>query len=292
MGFEQILENASLVKCLKKLPHVRQKERWDCGIACIEMILGGTKKNIDRNEILDSISTQSIWTIDLALCLHEIGVHIIFLTNTVGPSTSYRLLDFYSKQLEQDSIRVNKRFIEAESTNLVIRKASVDICYMSELLSRDACVIIILLNRLLLPHHTSIGYSSLLWLIRGSTSYRGHYLILVGYCPENDAFVARDPAVADDFVFLPSHTLDFARKSFGTDEDLIVVDLSGEGIQLAEIRPNKGKFEWGDYFTKQNIIRYAKEATILIKDSIQQFLTNFGKCSTSIKEQFKTKSVQ
>ena len=57
--------------------------------------------------------------------------------------------------------------------------------------------------------------------------YVGHYIVLVGYDAVSDSFKLLDPArPSTEPLLVPSATLNTARTSHGTDEDLIVIPLS------------------------------------------------------------------
>lgn len=63
------------------------------------------------------------------------------------------------------------------------------------------------------------------WARRG---YLGHYVVLSGYDPSTRTFSVRDPAGgAGDAVAVPGAALDAARWAWGTDEDLLLVELAG-----------------------------------------------------------------
>lgn len=53
----------------------------------------------------------------------------------------------------------------------------------------------------------------------------GHYILLVGYDPEDDLFYYRDPGYEDDLCCMDSFTLEQARSHAGTDHDSIIVRL-------------------------------------------------------------------
>ncbi len=55
------------------------------------------------------------------------------------------------------------------------------------------------------------------------TPHAGHYLVLCGYDVASDTFSVKDPAADLPTVSLPSSVLEAARKTFGTDEDIILV---------------------------------------------------------------------
>lgn len=72
------------------------------------------------------------------------------------------------------------------------------------------------------------------------SAYCGHYLLLVGWSEADGVFIARDPALpssagapgdgsssdAHVFIALTPDALDRARRSYGTDEDVLVIDLA------------------------------------------------------------------
>ena len=62
------------------LPHVKQLAGWDCGVACLQMVLGllatavpGSTPAPSREQIMARIGTsvKSVWTIDLAMALES-----------------------------------------------------------------------------------------------------------------------------------------------------------------------------------------------------------------------------
>lgn len=70
------------------------------------------------------------------------------------------------------------------------------------------------------------------------SAYCGHYILLVGWSEADGVFIARDPALptfpgggsrdpnAHVCIALTPEALDMARRSYGTDEDVLVVDLA------------------------------------------------------------------
>ena len=55
-------------------PHVSQCSNWDCGVACVQMVLRGLSREGERSSLLAALGTRSVWTIDLAMLLHRFGV--------------------------------------------------------------------------------------------------------------------------------------------------------------------------------------------------------------------------
>src|SRR5690606_24670834 len=54
----------------------------------------------------------------------------------------------------------------------------------------------------------------------------GHYILLVGYDPEQDIFTYRDPGTDTELCYIEGGELEKARNSLGTDHDVIVVRTS------------------------------------------------------------------
>lgn len=59
---------------------------------------------------------------------------------------------------------------------------------------------------------------------RGSgEEYTGHYVLIVGFDASTGEFLVRDPATPVSELRVSAAALDLARRSFGTDEDLLIV---------------------------------------------------------------------
>lgn len=59
----------------------------------------------------------------------------------------------------------------------------------------------------------------------GSAAYTGHYVVICGYDAQSDEFEIRDPASSRKSDRISSKCLEEARKSYGTDEDILLVSL-------------------------------------------------------------------
>lgn len=70
---------------VRVVPFVPQRSYWDCGLACIEMVLQFLNRKHCSFEVLrEKIATESIWTIDLAYLLKNFEVEFIFATTSFG----------------------------------------------------------------------------------------------------------------------------------------------------------------------------------------------------------------
>ena len=61
------LSSSSNESAVVKVPHVRQKQTWDCGIACLQMVLNvlDTSRTYSHDELLhgSKLDGQSVWSI-------------------------------------------------------------------------------------------------------------------------------------------------------------------------------------------------------------------------------------
>lgn len=58
----------------RQFPHVQQRDSWDCGIACVLMVISGIcGRRYSYRHLQQLLDTKSVWTIDLALLLRRFG---------------------------------------------------------------------------------------------------------------------------------------------------------------------------------------------------------------------------
>ena len=74
------------------------------------------------------------------------------------------------------------------------------------------------------------------------SGYTGHYVLVCGYDGGRGDFVVRDPASSRHTLYVPAAAFEEARKSFGTDEDLLLVSVralapGAEAVALAQMPP-------------------------------------------------------
>ena len=74
------------------------------------------------------------------------------------------------------------------------------------------------------------------------SGYTGHYVLVCGYDGGRGDFIVRDPASSRHTLYVPAASFEDARKSFGTDEDLLLVTVralepGAEAAVLAGLPP-------------------------------------------------------
>ena len=111
---------------LTNIPHIKQQYDWDCGLACVRMVLKrALPMTADRN--FEDLCKQlgfgtNVWTIDLANILTYLKVNYAFYTETLGVDMSYRSSSFYEESFEVDELRVKQLFSCAEELDIKVKK--------------------------------------------------------------------------------------------------------------------------------------------------------------------------
>ncbi|XP_073009737.1 guanylyl cyclase 1 [Typha latifolia] len=218
------------------VPHVRQLFHWDCGLACVLMVL--RTLGIDRYDIHDLeklCCTTSIWTVDLAYLLHKFSVNFSFFTVTVGVNPNYSAETFYREQLQDDIVRVDELFAKALQAGISIQSRSIRAEDIAVLLLSGHCIAVALVDKTKLSR-SWVNDIDATECCSGWSDYMGHYVVICGYDADTCEFEIRDPAISRKHERVSMECLDEARKSFGTDEDLLLVSLNGKDGQKISSR--------------------------------------------------------
>ncbi|KAF1894868.1 hypothetical protein Lal_00022362 [Lupinus albus] len=206
-----------------EVPHINQIYTWDCGLACVTMVL----KTIGINDcniqsLAELCCTNSIWTVDLAYLLQRFSVTFSYFTVTYGANPNYCVESFYKEELPNDLVRVDTLFRQAMEAGIDIQCRSISGEEISVLILSGKCIAIALVDHNKLSHawqeddHVPGVFSN-------NPGYTGHYVLICGYDAEADMFEIRDPASSKKHNKVSSKSLEEARKAFGTDEDLLLV---------------------------------------------------------------------
>jgi hypothetical protein len=142
------------------IPHVKQLETWDCGVACLQMIwqwlcqessnlIANNDKSetnvaataVDRAWMLEQLQTQSVWTVDIVLLLDRLirsqirsqeqqqqSASYLFCSKTLGVNETLQDVRYYRAAFGVDQGRVQDLFGEIERRNLpVLQVASLQL---------------------------------------------------------------------------------------------------------------------------------------------------------------------
>lgn len=199
----------------------KQKENWDCGLACVQMVLGvlgdDEASKPPQAALRARIASESVWTIDVAYLLAEYGVECQYLTATAAvDETAYSHSAFYASSLAEDARRVNLLFRHAAEASVDVQKRTLSAAELWNLCREEDTLVIALVDVRLLYR-------------RGAEPppghYLGHYVLIVGLDDERGGYVVNDPARDDERTFVPADALETARHAEGTDQDLLLIPV-------------------------------------------------------------------
>ena len=243
---QRCVNSASIAHTARRLrlPFVQQKRSWDCGLACALMILRELSKGFEEEKnavkkvhlrdlkafLKGEGCEESVWSIDIALALRAFGAkRVHFYTTEIGAKRQYKNERFYEKTFEMDAKRVKRAFAIAREKESGIEVRLVEGGMKDEWMEREVGeksekMLIVLVDKIVLEN----GYDDEHGANdefrdhhRSHDGFVGHYVCVVGV--KGDSFIIQDPA-RPEVVRVRKDVLHRARKSFGTDEDCIVVD--------------------------------------------------------------------
>ncbi|XP_011084991.1 protein GUCD1 isoform X2 [Sesamum indicum] len=214
-----------------EVPHINQQHTWDCGLACVLMILRALGiYDCNIQELEELCCTTSIWTVDLAYLLQKFSVRFTYCTVTLGANPDFSVERFYKDQLPNDLVRVNMLFQEAREAGIDIECRSVSAKEISDFILSGKYVAIALVDQYKLSH-SQLEDACVSDFYSGSPGYTGHYVVICGYDAVTNEFEIRDPASSRKHERVTSRCLEQAHKSFGTDEDLLLISLERGGSE-------------------------------------------------------------
>lgn len=200
--------------------------------------------SLDLPTLQTLCSTTSVWTVDLAHLLRHFGLDVTLATIMVGANPSYYHEDFYMEHMAEDQFRVTQLFKEAEQAGIVIQQKSIPLKKLQESMLCGKHLIIALVDKRRLCSNVVWGTAPALQRSSANClstmcgcggAYTGHYVVLCGYNADTDAFLVQDPAAGCCHISVPSATFEYARKAWGTDEDLLVVPLNQRRVPTASV---------------------------------------------------------
>ncbi|XP_069955664.1 protein GUCD1 isoform X3 [Cherax quadricarinatus] len=144
---------------LLNIDHVQQRHTWDCGLACIMMVLSPQSRTrfsarlyqICQEEGFD----KSTWSIDLAYLLQRFGIKHRYMTVTLGVDPGFSTESFYDHVLSKDAQRVLDRFREAGNHGVVVEQGAVTLNNVISHLREEGPVILLTNAHLLICISTS-----------------------------------------------------------------------------------------------------------------------------------------
>ncbi|BDA40954.1 Protein GUCD1 [Coccomyxa sp. Obi] len=224
------------------VPHVRQAYNWDCGLACVLMVLRAAGiHGEDFTSLCDLCSITSIWTVDLAYLLRRFGLEVELTTITIGANPDYAKESFYKEHMAEDGSRVERLFQEAATAGITVSRRSVGCRELKDRMLMGGVLVIALVDKTRLAGHTvsavalpavNLGLTTRLGI---APAYTGHYIVICGYDCETDRFMIQDPASTAEMDSVPTCSLEAARHAYGTDEDLLLVTMPSSPYMASSV---------------------------------------------------------
>ncbi|KAI8898762.1 Guanylylate cyclase-domain-containing protein [Globomyces pollinis-pini] len=137
------------------IPHTNQNQDWDCGLACVSMVLQGIGcLNCSSAQLAQTYPTDSLWTIDLAYLLRHYGVNdFTMYTSHIGVNWKHKHGTFYKDSIQNDLKRIHSLFANAKEHQIRVVPSPLTLDDMRRFILSDRYAIILLVNLNLLSCH-------------------------------------------------------------------------------------------------------------------------------------------
>ncbi|KAI8816178.1 Guanylyl cyclase [Fimicolochytrium jonesii] len=213
--------------CSSHSPSRIQVATWDCGLACVSMVLTALSIAHTHADLLDAddgaaADADGLWTIDLAYLLRKFGVRdFTYYTSYIGVNQRYTHSLFYARTLPSDRRRIHALFQRAAENRVRVVAHTLPVLDIVRFVDSGlyACVVLVDLRRL--RCRWCSGWTKRFW--RGLWDFIGHYILLVAYDESTDSFLYRDPGTHEELCAVSVDGFEAARKAVGTDCDVVVV---------------------------------------------------------------------
>ena len=111
------------------LSHVPQTEHWDCGVACICMILLWINQHSTPTPSLHDLKlhhhwNKPLWTIEIFYFLKSCGVEVTFFTKFLGVGQHHSDINWYSEHLDEDTERIENLLAATRENNWSVVQVS------------------------------------------------------------------------------------------------------------------------------------------------------------------------
>ncbi|XP_059141692.1 protein GUCD1-like [Physella acuta] len=215
-------------KHVVSVPFVNQCYSWDCGLACVSMILRMFNEPCDDvyTKDLDSLQCgESIWTIDLAYILMRHNVHSCLYTITLGVNGDHCKKSFYRSSFSVDEVRVKNMFDSAAQNGVLVEKKCLSLDDLIQHLQNNNPLIVLVdwtLMKCLWCESKLRKCWSCVTCNKGP--YQGHFIVVCGYDTHKALIFYKNPdSHFHDTCCIHMEEFDRARKSDGTDEDTLYI---------------------------------------------------------------------
>jgi len=196
-----------------EIPFFNQTTSLNCGPAALRMVLAYLDKDygIDVLEEKTGIKEgKAIFTIQIATAAASLGFKADFYSKHILFNEEHLKLDFYKKYSDIDNSEQSKKLVEeAKRVGVNVQERTLTLEEILSLVTRDS-IPIILVDWNVVKDSREKGY-------------QGHFVPIVGYDKQNVYVHNHGLHNPQKFLSIKKNIFDEARKSQGTDEDIVVV---------------------------------------------------------------------
>lgn len=199
------------------VPFFEQEGRNSCAAASLRMTLAYFGKEFTEQELLSQLFPEPsgiIWDIDVARLAGKNGFDVEFYTKALYLNPELLTLDMYQKETDgtQAAKKVERLVKEAQSFGVKTIEQPIPLDEIQSKIDNGKIAIVLLNWKIVDPRD-------------GQYNFQGHVVPIVGlddkfvYVHQQDAHVTQ----SQPFMPIPKPVFEAARKSNGTDEDIIFV---------------------------------------------------------------------
>jgi len=193
-----------------EVPFFRQTTPLNCGAAVLKMVLAFFGKEAEEKEIESKAGLgegKAIYSIQLAVVASSYGFKVEFFTRHRFLNTENQKLEFYQNYSEMDVEKAKNWLKKAETAGVTVHEKTIELDKLLSLATENS-VPIVLLD----------------WnVIKEKKGYQGHFAPITGYDEKNVFIHNSSMADGQEYMMIPKDVFEKARKSNGTDEDLIII---------------------------------------------------------------------
>jgi uncharacterized protein YvpB len=193
------------------VPFYTQTTLMGCGPAALKMAVDYLGTEIKLKDIENAMGIEelkAVATISLAGAAAKLGFNSILFTKTLDVPDEQKKMPFYQKYADSGYFNSARKRVEiAEKAGAKINEITID---LKKLLSyvKESQAVIVLLNWAVINH---------------KEGFQGHFVPIVGY-DETYVYVHNSgPKDPEADVKIPVAVFETARKSPGTDQDVVVI---------------------------------------------------------------------
>lgn len=189
-----------------ELPKFKQQNKNDCGPTALRIVSSYLGKEVTSDALysLANIKTgEGFWTIDLGIVAKKLGFDCSVYTKNLGVVSEN--LELYKSMTTANEKEVNEKFVNAKKIGLACYEKQFSLEEIILKISREELIISLIDWNIIEP--------------KKDRKYQGHFVVLSGYDDKNIYFL--DPFKGTE-ENITKELYDLARKSNGTDEDLLI----------------------------------------------------------------------